>query len=271
MADLWTMDRSTDPRDYQALSVAVAAMRKSFAAGETIAPHHHARDQLIYAVSGTMRVRAADRAWIVPPDRALYVPAGVEHQLAMRGPVEMRTLYIAPATHEGLPRQPTVLAVSAMLHALVLALLDEPIAYDTSGRGGHIAALIADEIARSRRLALDIPMPRDKRLVRLCERLLADPSCEDTLDRLADDVGASARTLARLFQRDCGMTFTGWRQRVRFHSALEALAHGEPVARVARDNGYASPSAFSAAFRRSLGMSPSRVLETASGRSREIG
>jgi len=66
-----TTARSTDPRDYQRVARPFVAMAKSFVDGFEIEPHHHARDQLIYAVSGLMRVRTAREAWIVPPDRAV--------------------------------------------------------------------------------------------------------------------------------------------------------------------------------------------------------
>lgn len=266
-----TLPRSTDPRDYQDLPQPVALMSKSFPAGFHIAPHTHARDQLLYAVGGTMQVRTDSHAWIVPPDRALYLPAGIEHRVDMRGPVEMRTLYIAsgagrlaggephppvPAAMAGLPRTVTVFAASLLLRALVPALLEEPVAWQPGSRGDRIAGLLLDEITRAEPLALSIPMPQDRRLLRLCEAMLEAPDAPLSLDAWAHRAGASRRTLARLFQHECGMTFTAWRQRVRFHSAVDALSHGVPVAEVARACGYRSPSAFTAAFRQVLGVPP---------------
>src|SRR5712671_167234 len=239
--------RSTDPRDYQSVARPFAAMAKSFADGFEIEPHSHARDQLIYAVSGLMRVRSAHEAWIVPPDRAVYLPARTTHSISMRGDVEMRTLYIARGAAPDLPSDATVIAVSRLLRELVLALVDEPLLYDRAGRGGAIVSLIVSEIARAPRLPLVIPMPQDPRLRRVCARLLADPSDQRTLDGWSEIAGASTRTLARLFESELDLTFTAWRQRVRFHNALEAIAQGQPVERIARHNGYRSPSAFAAA------------------------
>lgn len=260
-AETSTESRSTDPRDYQAVPRAIAAMPKSFGPGDTIAPHTHPRDQVLYAIDGVMRVATAGEAWIVPPDRALYVPAGVEHGVAMRGRVEMRTLYIRPGAAPGLPREPAVLDISSLLRALILALLEEPVLYDESGRGGLLAGLILDEIARARQLQLMIPMPRDERLKRLCRALLDDPGRTDTLDGWAEEAGASSRTLSRLFAREVGLTFTQWRQRVRFHNAMEAIVRGEPIGQVARANGYDSASAFTAAFRKAMGVTPGALVE----------
>lgn len=254
--------RSTDPLDYQSLPQPVALMSKAFPAGFRIPPHHHARDQLLYAASGTMRIRTERHAWIVPPDRALYMPAGVSHSLVMRGPVEMRTLYIDRRSRPGLPAEPVAFRASPLLRALVLALLDEPVAFEPRSRAARISGLILDEIARASPLALSIPMPIDRRLLKLCEALIEDPAGAATLDDWADASGASRRTLARLFQSECGVTFTEWRQRVRFHAAMELLSRGEPVAAVARASGYRSPSAFAAAFRAVVGVSPRAVSGT---------
>jgi len=251
--------RSTDPEDYQNLDQAVGAMAKAFPAGFFIKPHSHARDQLLYAVSGTMRIRTETEAWIVPPDRAVYIPGHVVHSVAMRGAVEMRTLYIGQPQGARLPRSPVVLDVTPLLRALILAMLDEPVTYTQDTRADRIARLILDEIARSEPLAMSIRMPQDKRLLRLCEALIDDPSRTLTLDEWADQAGASRRTLARLFRAECQMTFTAWRQRVRFHSAVEALARGASVGEAARQQGYGSVSAFTAAFRRAFGVTPRSV------------
>jgi len=248
--------RSTDPKDYQDVPRAIAVMAKSFVPGATLAPHAHARDQLLYAINGVMRVAMAREAYIVPPDRALYVPAGLEHGVAMRGRVEMRTLYITPGVAPGLPSSPAVMDISGLLKALILALLDEPVLYEQKGRGGLVAALIFDELARAPHLQLVIPMPRDERLKRLCKALLDDPARCETLDDWAQEAGASARTLSRLFSSEVGLSFTAWRQRVRFHNAMEAIVRGERVGAVARANGYESASAFTAAFRKALGVTP---------------
>lgn len=251
--------RSTDPRDYQRVPRPVAAMAKSFADGDTIAPHAHERDQFLYAVRGIMRVRTQAAGWTVPPDRAVYMPAGVTHAIAIGGDLEMRTLYIAPGAAADLPRAPSVLEVPELLRSLVLALMREPVLYDEAGRGGALARLILSEIGRAPRLALGVPMPRDVRLARLCAALVADPSATLTLEGWAETAGASARTLARLFERELGMSFGTWRRRVRLRNAVEEIVAGVPVSLVAAHSGYRSASAFSAAFRRELGVAPSAL------------
>lgn len=99
-------------------------------------------------------------------------------------------------------------------------------------------------------------MPRDRRLVRLADQLLADPARDDTLEGWGAAVGASARTLARRFREETGMSFAEWRQRARLVLALARLAEGEAVGSVALGLGYRSASAFTAMFRRTIGHAP---------------
>ncbi|MDP6876891.1 MAG: AraC family transcriptional regulator, partial [Alphaproteobacteria bacterium] len=194
-----------------------------------------------------------------PRDSAVYIPAGTHHSVSMHGSVEMRTLYIDTTVRDDSSRTLGVVAVSTLLRELILALSEEPTGYDPDSRGGLIAQMIDLEISRARELSLNVPLPKDARLQRLCAQLLADPSDRRSLEAWADVAGASTRTLARLFARDMGMSFNHWRQRIRFHNALEALSCGEPISRVARQHGYRSASAFSAAFGKVMGVPPSKI------------
>lgn len=252
-------EHSTDPLDYQDLPQTIGAMSKTFADGFVIPLHEHERDQLLYAISGIMRLRTEREAWIVPADGAVYIPAGTAHSVGMHGDVDMRTLYIDAVANDTRPRDLCVVAVSNLLRELILALSEEPVVYEANSRGGLIAKMIELEMGRARELSLSFPLPRDSRLQRLCAGLLADPSDRRTLDDWAQVAGASSRTLARLFERDLGMSFNQWRQRIRFHNALEALSRGESIARVAKQHGYNSASAFSAAFGKVMGASPSKA------------
>ena len=251
--------RSTNPQEFQHLPQAIGAMSKSFADGFVIPLHDHGRDQLLYAISGIMRLRTEQEAWIVPPDGAVYIPAGTRHSVSMHGNVDMRTLYIDATAVSVRSDSMRVVSVSSLLRELILALSEEPVVYAPGSRGGLIAKMIELEIGRARELSLHVALPRDSRLQRLCAELLADPSDRRTLDEWSEIAGASSRTLARLFKRDLGMSFNRWRQRIRFHSALEALSCGDSISRVAQRHGYRSASAFSAAFGKVMGTPPSKV------------
>jgi len=146
--------------------------------------------------------------------------------------------------------------MTGLLRELVLEAVRVPLDEDRNGRMSHVEALILDEIGTLSAETLHLPMPRDRRLRVICEALLNEPGREETLEQWSDKAGASSRTLARLFAGETGMRFVDWRRQARLAVALVRLAEGEDVAAVARVLGYASPSAFTAMFRQSLGKAP---------------
>jgi AraC-like DNA-binding protein len=238
----------------------VAVMATSLPAGHAIPFHLHRRGPLLYAVSGVMRVETERAAWILPPARALWLPPQWPHSVAMRSHVEMRTIYVAPATCEALAKQPVLAEISGLLRELILALLREPSDYDEASRGGAVARLILDELTRLSERPLEVPMPRDPRALRVARALLDDCRIDHDLDRWADDAGASRRTLARLFRSETGLGFAEWRARLRAIDGLARLSAGASVAETAAAVGYASPSAFSAMIHRTLGGPPRRLI-----------
>ncbi len=238
---------------------AVAVLARTLEPGHVIPFHMHRRGQLLHAMSGIMRVETAQAVWIVPPARALWLPPQWPHSVAMRSHVEMRTVYIAPPDCAALPRQPALVEISGLLRELILALLEEPVAYDEGGRGGIVARLMLTELTRLPERRLEVPMPRDVRALRVARALIEDSSIDRDLDGWADTAGASRRTLARLFRSETGLGFAEWRARLRAIDGLARLSDGASVAETAASVGYASPSAFSAMIHRTLGGSPRRL------------
>jgi AraC-like DNA-binding protein len=238
----------------------VAALAKSYPDGGQIPLHLHKRGQLIHALSGTMKVETAEAAWIVPPALALWMPPAYPHRMALRGNLEMRTIYIDPAACRDLPQQPILVEIGGLLRELILAALEEPLDYDEAGRGGLIAQLILAELAHMQERKMHVPMPRDVRAARVARALLEQPDAPDGLDDWAEKSGASRRTLARLFRTETGFSFNEWRSRLRAIDGLARLSNGEPVGTAAASVGYASASAFSAMVRRNFGEAPRKMV-----------
>lgn len=238
----------------------LAAIAEDFPAGAEIPEHHHNRAQLIHAVTGVMRVSTARGIWVVPPGRGLWVPPRVTHAIRMRGEVRMRTAYIHPTSMRNPPDECAVVSVSPLLRELLVRAAALPHPYPLGGSEERVARLILDEIHTAPVAPLHLRAPRDERLKRVADALLADPSDSRSLAEWGKTIGATTRTLARAFVRETGITFGAWRQQVRLLRALELLGEGEPVTSVALDLGYDSPSAFIAMFRRALGTTPSRYF-----------
>jgi transcriptional regulator GlxA family with amidase domain len=157
------------------------------------------------------------------------------------------------------PQSVAVVAVSGLLRELILAACDEGVAWNGKLPAQPVAALVLHEIRRAATRPLSLPACRDPRLARLAGVLLADPGDPRDLPELADLAGASARTLARLFRRDTGMSFQQWRRQLRLTEAFARIAQGETPARAGAAVGYASGPAFGAAFRAAFGTTPGRA------------
>jgi AraC-like DNA-binding protein len=220
--------------------------------------HQHDWGQVTFAISGVCRVTAGDGTWIVPPQRAIWIPPHVDHEVTS---IERALLFPLCVLAERAPftgNECKVLDVSPLLRELLLALSQ----CDELRREHLIASLILDELAVSATRAIHVPLPRDKRLRSLCEALVADPADSRTLAEWASEVGASERTLARLFESELGMGFGAWRQQARLAHAAPLIARGMPLSVVASTLGYSSQSAFSTMFKKTFGSSPTSFFGT---------
>lgn len=239
---------------------AVSALANTYPRGHVIAPHQHPRAQLIFGLEGVMTVHAAGSIWTVPASHALWMPPQIEHAVHMDSTVEMRSLYFEPRYVRGTPRECQVLFVSALLRELIVSAMDIPPLYDERGRDGRVMQLIVDEVARLRPEPLSLRMPGDPRLARLCERVLADLSTTQPIERLGRGVGLSERSVMRLFPAQTGLTFGRWQQQARLLKAFALFDEGLGVTQVALELGYSSPAAFTKMFRRLLGGPPRAIL-----------
>jgi AraC-like DNA-binding protein/quercetin dioxygenase-like cupin family protein len=224
--------------------------------------HTHPDHQLAWAASGVLTVRtdAADPAtWVLPPSRALWIPAGLRHETLSAGTATMRTLYIRPGMCPISWPDFTPVAASPLLAELIGYLEDPGL---TADRRTHAETMLVDLLQPVAMTAINVRMPADARARDVAEALAADPADGRTLAEWGRHVGASARTLARAFAADTGLPFGRWRGLLRLQAAIPALAAGEPVAKVARLVGYESPSAFVAAFRRETGTTPANYFRS---------
>lgn len=226
---------------------------RPMAAGVRIAQHTHAWAQLAYASRGVLRMTTPGTTWMVPPSRAIWVPPRVTHEVSIVEDAFLRTLYVDESVVPPGLGECRVVEVSGLLRE-VIAALDEPALPTARERLLYVLAL--DEMTRSAPLPLAVPMPDEKRLRALCEALIAEPGNQGSLEFWAAHVGASTRTIARLFRQELGVSFSQWRQQAILARAIPLLNQGRPMAVVARELGYQSQSAFSAMFRRAFGQSP---------------
>lgn len=243
-------------RELEAQPHSVVAFGREYPSGHLVECHHHERAQLIYASKGIMRVDTPSGMWVVPPMRAIWVPPTVDHEIRASSTVHLRTLFLRPGLRNSLPQECCVVDVSPLLRELILRMVELAQSDTADTAAIHMVELILDEIRAVRVLPMHIPMPSDARLLRICRGILQNPADSRTCAQWGASVGASPRTLERLFQRETGTNFRTWRQQVRLLAALSRLAAQDPISVVALDLGYLSASAFTAMFKRTLGCPP---------------
>jgi AraC-like DNA-binding protein/quercetin dioxygenase-like cupin family protein len=234
----------------------VVALASDYPNGHLVPPHRHNRSQLLHALSGVVTVATSEGRWMVPPEHALWIPAGVEHSVAMLGDVLMRSLYVVPGAIAGLPEHCRVVGMTALMRSLIVEAVTLPFDYAPESRAALVMALILQEIPRLPEKPLGLPFPTDPRLAELCRRFVEAPSPRARIDDWADALAMSRRTFTRAFRRETGVGLSTWRQQCCLFAALPRLARGEPVTSVALDLGYDSVAAFTTMFKRMLGAPP---------------
>ncbi len=227
-------------------------------------PHRHRKAQLLYVISGVIIVEALGGVWTVPPHCAIWIPSGVAHVARAPGRIVIGSLYLEPSLADPIRYGCGILFVQPLLRELLLRFLSAPLLYPQGDtREVRLVSVLLDELQGAPLEPLHLPMPTDRRLRRLAETLVDDPAVRFTIEEWGARVGASNRTLTRLFLKETGMSFVRWRQQLHIGLALQRLASGQSVTNIAFDLGYESPSAFIAMFRRMLGRTPARYFSEA--------
>ena len=221
--------------------------------GGEVDAHRHDEHQIVYAGRGVLAVTTGDGSWIAPATRAIWVPAGTVHAHRAYGDLDLHLVGL-PATVNPLGLDtPTVLSVGPLLRELIVAYTGST---DDTPERARMRAVLLDQLKAAPQQRLHVPVPTTPLLRNLCAMLQADPGDTRTLAELGRAVGASDRTLSRLFAADLGMTFPQWRTQLRLHHALVLLAGDTPVTAVAHRCGWSSASAFIDVFRRTFGHTP---------------
>ncbi|HXB69188.1 MAG TPA: helix-turn-helix transcriptional regulator [Candidatus Acidoferrales bacterium] len=239
----------------------VRSLATNFSSGYLIEEHAHAWRQLLYASAGAMTVYAGQWTWMIPPGRAVFIPAGRPHSIRMWGEVAMRSLCFPAALDQPALQfdDCRVIAVTPLLRELILRVIEMSALDGREAPHRRLLSVLLDEMHQAPTNPLVLPLPRDRRALAVAREVLTSPGVELSLDSLARRHGAGRRTLERLFRGETGISFGLWQQKARLLESVRALAEGRSVTNAALDAGYSSVSAFIAAFKRTFGCTPGRL------------
>ena len=239
----------------------VTALSYELGHGHVIPEHLHPEDQLVYACRGVMTVRTSAGTWVVPAQRAVWIPARTPHSILISGAVSMRTVYLRARLVRELPRTCCVVNVSPLLQHLVVHLCSVGKLSRRSKTQAHLIDVVIDQLETVQAVGLQLPSPSDPRAARVAAALQGNLDVSHSLAWACKQAGASKRTIERLFQQEARMSLGKWRQQLRLMRSLQLLAAGEKITSAALEAGYSTPSAFIAMFRKALGTTPRRYFE----------
>ncbi|RDK03399.1 AraC family transcriptional regulator [Paraburkholderia lacunae] len=221
--------------------------------------HACGRARLIHASEGVLTVRTEIARWVVPPGHAVWMLPDVLHRLSAAEPVRLYSLY-AEADAVPLPGQGAAVVLDRLVEALLIAVADLPKDEPLDAPSTRLVQVLLDRLPGLPAAPLAVNWPRDLRAQRIADALSANPAEQAVLEDLAAAAGVTARTAARLFVKETGLTFGQWRQQLRLLVALERLGAGASVTQVALEVGYNDVSSFIAVFRDAFGDTPARYF-----------
>ena len=239
------------------------AVRRSNPRGTGVALHQHEEAQLIFAASGTLQVYTATGRWLVPPQLAVWVPAGVPHRVDVLSDAEHWMIYWRPSAVQDWAPSRTLdrafaLRVTALLRELIFAAFEADAA---QGKAELVVRLILHELTETPDAPTFLPLPTTAIGRRVAHIVLSDPRGALDMAELASRAATSCRTISRLFPAETGLTYKAWRQRARIVQAIDRLSAGRTVAQVAAQAGFSTTAAFCFAFRQVTAATPAAFLE----------
>jgi len=229
-----------------------------FSPGHVIERHSHSWSQLLYASEGVIAVESQVACWVVPTNRAIWIPAGKEHSVKMHGRVYLKTVYFESEPGSQIELNCAAYEISPLLRELIVFACGKGIIHGDSEEHRNLIEFLTFQVKKLRPLPLTIPMPQDERARCLALQVIDVPGSEKSLRELCDGCGASLRTMQRIFSEELGMPLSRWRNLVRMVHAIKLLASGKTITQIALDLGFESVSAFIFSFRQYFGLSPGR-------------
>ncbi len=224
--------------------------------GQHDTPHSHEWHQLLYPRQGLLRTSTAFKQFHVPSNRAVLIPAHCLHESWAVTRVHFIGIYLKPTLLPSFPDKCKIIEVSPLLRELIFHGVKAFIDSKETVMDKLFLRFFSEQLLAQNKVDLEVVLPTDKRALPIAEELLHQPDSRVLLSERAKTAGASERTISRIFEKETGLTFKQWRQKVRLISSLSLLEKNMPVQSVALSVGYDSTSAFIHSFKKEFGSTP---------------
>lgn len=221
--------------------------------------HQHRKGQLIVALHGAVQCQVPGGLWMVPPQHGVWIPGGTLHSNRVTHNAQLCLLFVEPGT-AALPDNCCTLSITPLVRELIRHLAHMGPHYAPGSATERVALVLIEQLADAQVEQLHLPISEHPKIRHIANALALDPSDRRTLGEWARALAMSERTLARLVQRETGLSFGRWRQQWHLVVALRQLASGAAVQQVAGDLGYDSVTAFITMFKKALGASPTQYF-----------
>lgn len=236
--------------------VSISTLAYEYPRGFQVPEHAHGSDQLVYATRGVMEVSAGPGMWLIPPHFGMWIPARTFHSIKMPGAVSMRTLYMRHGLASRMPVTCTVFHITPLLRELIVETVRIKELRVRDSLHCVLRNLLLSQLETASPMPISLTLPQDRRARAVADMVMRNPGERQSLATMCGSVGASVRTIQRVFRREVGSDFEFWRRQVRLMKAVQLLVSGRSVKEVGFELGYRQPTAFVEMFRGILGTTP---------------
>ncbi|AWG87157.1 AraC family transcriptional regulator [Vibrio parahaemolyticus] len=218
--------------------------------------HQHTWHQIIFPIKGLLQTQTEHYQHLVPHTSALFVPAGVQHESIALSNTIFVGIYLNPEFGATYEPQVRTIALTPFLNELLQEIRRQCEGETSHEEVLHLLAVLHDQILKSNVQTFQLLLPQDRRLKLIFEQLTDEPALSCSLKLWGEKVGASERTLSRLFAKEFNTSFQLWRQQIRLIYSLSLLDEELSIQSIADQVGYQNDSSYIKAFKAYFDVTP---------------
>ena len=220
------------------------------------AMHQHTWHQVIFPLKGLLQTQTEHYQHLVPHTSALFVPAGISHESIALSHTTFVGIYLNPAYGTEYEREVRTITLTPFLNELLQEIRRQSGGLVSDEEVSRLLSVLHDQIMKDNVQTFQLLLPQDRRLKLIFEALTDEPNLDLSLKAWGEKVGASERTLSRLFSKEFNTSFQLWRQQIRLIYSLSLLDEDDSIQSIADQVGYQNDSSYIKAFKATFDITP---------------